>query len=107
MKLVKLIAVSLCVAALQACYEDEAAVGFDYQEGDVIAMVPKFNSQTDSVVFFLDTLKIGSEYEQPFVHYFKVTNSISSGKHSYSYITFYSSQNTRGTYNHSSSFTIK
>ena len=56
MRLKKFIVLLLCLTALQACYKEEAA-DFDYQEGDVIPMVVKFSSQTDSVVFFLDDVK--------------------------------------------------
>lgn len=107
MKMRHLIVLLLCLITLQACYKEEAA-GFDYQEGDVIPMVVKFSSQTDSVEFFLDDVKIGTEYEQPYVHYFRVTKDISSGPHTYSTILYYSiGSYNGGTIKNQTTFTIK
>ncbi len=107
MRLKKFIVLLLCLTALQACYKEEAA-DFDYQEGDVIPMVVKFSSQTDSVEFFLDDVKIGTEYEQPYVHYFRVTKDISSGPHTYSTILYYSiGSYNGGTIKNQTTFTIK
>lgn len=107
MRLKKFIVLLLCLTALQACYKEEAA-DFDYQEGDVIPMVVKFSSQTDSVVFFLDDVKIGTEYEQPYVHYFRVTKDISSGSHTYTTILYYSiGSSTSGEIENRTTFTVK
>lgn len=89
MKLEKIIALILCLITLQACYKEQFA-DFDYQEGDVIPMVTKFNSYTDSVEFYWDDIKIATEYEPPYIHYFNVTKDISSGTHTYKTITYMS-----------------
>ncbi len=85
----KSVCVFISVLTLQACYEDEVDVGFDYQSGDVITMVPTFNSQTDSVEFYWDNVKIATERVIPYVHKFQVTSDISSGNHEYSMKMYY------------------
>lgn len=85
----KSICILISVLTLQACYEDEVDAGFDYQSGDVITMVPSFNSQTDSVEFYWDNEKIAIEKVPPFVHEFLITNDISSGTHKYSIKIFF------------------
>ena len=90
MKLEKITALILCLITFQACYEDTTYADFDYQEGDVIPMVTKFNSYTDSVEFYWDDVKIATEYEPPYIHYFNVTKDISSGSHTHKIITYMS-----------------
>ena len=89
MKLKTLFSLIAGTSFLFSCYQDEAMPDFDYQTGDVITMVPSFNSKTDSVVYEWDDTIIGTEREQPFVHRFVVDNSVSSGTHTYCMRIFY------------------
>lgn len=89
MKLKKLFFLLAGASLLSSCYQDEAMPDFDFQAGDVITMVPSFNSRTDSVVYKWDDTVIGTEREQPFVHKFVVDNSVSSGTHTYYMQIFY------------------
>lgn len=92
------IGIFISTLALQACYEDEVDAGFDYQSGDVITMVPSFNSQTDSVEFYWDEVKIATERVEPYVYKFQVTNDISSGSHEYSMKMYYHNNNSIGVF---------
>lgn len=83
MKLKTIISLIVGVTLFISCHQDEDMTDFDYQVGDVITMVPSFNSKTDSVVYKWDDTVIGTEREQPFVHRFVVDNSVSSGTHTY------------------------
>ena len=89
MKLKTLFPLIAGTSFLFSCYQDEAMTDFDYQTGDVITMVPSFNSKTDSVIYKWDDTVIGTEREQPFVHRFVGDNSVSSGTHTYYMQIFY------------------
>ena len=89
MKIKTVLGLVIVMMLFQACYEDEVDAGFDYQKGDVIPMVSTFSSQTDSVEFYWDDIKIATKYERPFVHYFNVSDNISSGTHKYSMKVYY------------------
>lgn len=89
MKIKTVLGLVIVMMLFQACYEDEVDAGFDYQKGDVIPMVSTFSSRTDSVEFYWDDIKIATKYERPFVHYFNVSDNISSGTHKYSMKVYY------------------
>lgn len=71
------------VVSLFSCHQDEIRLDFDYQAGDVITIVPTFDSSTDSVVYRWEDIIIGTEREPPFVHRFVVDKNVSSGTHTY------------------------
>lgn len=89
MKIKTLLGMAIISMLFQACYEDNVDAGFDYQKGDIIPMVSTFSSQTDSVEFYWDDIKIATKCESPFVYYFKVSDNISSGTHKYYMKVYY------------------
>ena len=89
MKIKTLFGLAIIMMLFQACYEDNVDAEFDYQKGDVILMVSTFSSQTDSVEFYWDDIKIATIYESPYVYYFNVSDNISSGTHKYSMKIYY------------------
>lgn len=108
MKLTNLFFLLTGTILLFSCYQDEVMTDFDYQAGDVITMVPSFNSKTDSVVYKWDDTVIGTEREQPFVHRFVVDNSVSSGTHTYYMQIFYTIEpNAKASITNSRTVTIK
>lgn len=89
MKIKRLLIFASLIFLLQGCYEDEQPAGFDYQVGDEIVKVPIFSSETDSVEYYWDDVKVATMYQVPYVYKYKVQDADASGSHIYTIITFF------------------
>lgn len=89
MKIKKLLILVSSLFLLQGCYEDEQPTDFNYQVGDEIVKVPMFSSETDSVVYYWDDVKIATKYQVPYVYKYKVQDADASSSHSYTITTYY------------------
>lgn len=73
---------------IASCDFEPELSDYQFENGDVIPIVPKLTHNVDSIRFYWDDQYETTLYDMPFVYYRKIQNE-SSGKHDIKYVSYY------------------
>ncbi len=84
----KTILFSVLAFLMASCDFDPELSDYQYENGDVVPIVPTLTHDVDSIRFYWDDQYETTLYDMPFVYYRKLQNE-SSGKHEIKYVSYY------------------